>query len=752
MPVPVNPHEPAKDSGQDFVLPGPPISISPAEQRKRDRTRRRREMLIAAVAFIGVLVLTSVQMQQFRTGDFMFMAVFSINAVLLLGILIVVLRNGFKLLLERRRRVLGSRLRTRLVLAFLCFSLLPCILMLLVTTRYVQLSMDFWFREQIETSMEAATTMVGNVYESIGLAMVGQARNIRAEVRERNFVWGGPDMDALMERKRQEYGAALTGFFDADRRERNWHAVSGVSRAWDEAKRKINWAQAASQGYAYVLAPGRDQDYVIAVLALDGIGSGYMVQGYGLGEGFIASAERIVSGSREYRTLRAMSRPLRRMLDSSLVVFTALIMLSAVWFGFRLAREFTSPIFSLAVGTDRIAKGDLSVRLSDNSQDEFGMLIRSFNRMAEDLESSRHATAGAYSLLEEQNRQTARHSKYMETVLNNIAAGVISVDAKGWVSTVNDAACEILALEKAGILGKRMEDLLPQPLGGIAKSVLERFPRRHDYRTQHSVSVSIAGEERRLLVNVVGFSTDGAYQGAVAVFEDISELERMQRLAAWQEVARRIAHEIKNPLTPIKLSAQRLSRRFGGQVKDPAFDQSTELIVRQVEYLQNMVQEFSAFAKLPEVNPTPDRLEPLLQTITDFFRNSHSGIAWELAIPESLPTLPMDKEALHRAFMNIFGNAVEALALGGTQSPRVWISASFRPSLNLVRIDVADNGPGLSEEERSRLFEPYFSRKKGGTGLGLTIVRSIVADHRGYVRAFPREGGGTVLSMELPLA
>ena len=735
------------DLGQELTLPTP---LSPAEERKRNRKRRQREMFFAAAAFIVVLILTSVQMQQFRTGDFLFMAVFSINVVLLLGILLVVLRNGFKLLLERRRRVLGSRLRTRLVLAFLAFSLLPCLLMFLVTTRYVQLSMDFWFREQIQTSMEAATELVGNVYESIGMTMVGQARNIRAEIRERNFPWGGPDMDALMERKRQEYGAALTGFFDADRKERNWHAVFGITSAWEKARERINWEQAATQGYTYVLATGRDQDYIIAVLTLEG--GGHMVQGYGLGEGFIAGAERIVSGSREYRALRAMRRPLKRMLDSSLGVLAGLIVLSAVWFGFRLAREFTSPIFSLAVGTDRIAKGDLSVRLSDNSQDEFGMLIRSFNRMAEDLESSRHATAGAYSLLEEQNRQTARHSKYMETVLNNIAAGVISVDAKGWVSTVNDAACEILALEKAGILGKRMEDLLPQPLGGIAKSVLERFPRRHDYRTQHSVSVSIAGEERRLLVNVVGFSTDGAYQGAVAVFEDISELERMQRLAAWQEVARRIAHEIKNPLTPIKLSAQRLSRRFGGQVKDPAFDQSTELIVRQVEYLQNMVQEFSAFAKLPEVTLMPGALEPLLRTITDLFRNSHSGIVWELTLPADLPTLPMDKEALYRAFMNILSNAAEALTLGGIQNPTVWINASFQPALNLVRIDVADNGPGLSEEERSRLFEPYFSRKKGGTGLGLAIVRSIVADHRGYVRAFPRDGGGTVLSMELPLA
>ena len=730
----------------------PATEISPAEQRKRDRKRRQREMLFAALAFIVVLVLTSIQLDQFRTGDFLFMAVFSINFVLLLGILFVVLRNGFKLLLERRRRVLGSRLRTRLVLAFLGFSLLPCLLMFLVTTKYVQLSMDFWFKDQIETSMETALDVVGNVYEKIGLALVGQSRNIRAEVRERNFTWSGPDMDALMERKRQEYGAALTGFYDAERNMRNWHAVSGAEAAWELAREKMNWDQAAAQGYAYVLVSTPDQDYTIAVLALEDPAGGYLVQGYAMGEGFNAGIDRIVRGSREYKTLRNMKRPLKLMLYSSLGVLTALIILAAVWFGFRLARELSAPIFALAAGTDRVAKGDLSVRLSDSSQDEFGMLIRSFNRMARDLEVSRHETTSAYFLLEEQNRQTAHHNRYMETVLNNIAAGVVSFDAQGRISTVNRAACEILNLETADLQGQPIESRLPEPIGDMAKSVHERFLRRQDSRTQHSVSLSIAGEERRLLITVVGFSTDGAYQGAVAVFEDISELERMQRMAAWREVARRIAHEIKNPLTPIKLSAQRLARKFGKDVESPVFIQSTELIVRQVEYLQNMVQEFSAFAKLPEVKPTPGQLEPLLRTITELFRNSHSRIMWGLTIPEELPMLPMDKEALHRAFMNILGNAAEALIINNVSNPTVCITASFQPALNLVRIDVADNGPGLSEEERSRLFEPYFSRKKGGTGLGLTIVRSIVSDHRGYVRALPREGGGTIFSMELPLS
>ena len=734
---------------QEPLIPEP-SALSPAEQRDRERKRRRREMLFAALAFLIVLILTSFQLDEFRAVDAIFVGVFQINFVLLVGIFLVVLRNGVKIVMERRRKVLGSRLRTRLVLAFVGFSLLPCLLMFFVTAKYVKLSMDVWFKDQIEMSMGAALSLTSSMYEKIGLALVTQAKNIAAEGAEKSLTT--TQLDALMERKRREYGNALVGLYNRQGAEWNWHGEAGSKSAWAAAKNNFNWEQIERQGFGYTMGTGERQDYMFSLTPLDGKKQDYLVIAYGMGSGYSEGIEHIVRGNREYRTLRNMKQPLQLMLYSSLGVLTALIILGAVWFGFRLARELSAPILALAMGTDRIAKGDLSVRLADSTQDEFGVLIHSFNRMARDLETSRLETTSAYSLLEEQNLKIARHSKYIETVLNNIAAGVVSFDSDGYISTVNRAACEILGIEAEAILGKRIEDFMPGVHGNMAKAVRERFRTRLETRSQHSVSLTVAGEERRLLINVVGFSTEGVYRGAVAVFEDVSELERMQRMAAWREVARRIAHEIKNPLTPIKLSAQRLARKFGDQVDSPAFTQSTELIVRQVEHLQAMVQEFSAFAKLPEVNPRPDRLEPLLSAVTDMFRNSHSSMDWQLDIPRPLPELPMDKDALERVFINIYANAAEVLQMANAESPAVSVSARYHPSLNLVRVDVADNGPGLTEEERSRLFEPYFSRKKGGTGLGLTIVRSIVSDHRGYVRAQQRDGGGTVITVELPLA
>ncbi len=736
----------------DPQLPSPydtPDQLSPAERRRLERRRRKRELIIASIAFVVVLVLTSLQFERFRE-DRWFVLIFNINFVLLSVIFLLVLRNAFKLLAERRRKVLGSRLRTRLVAAFVAFSLLPCVLMFLVTTKFVQMSMDFWFKEQVENSMDAALDLGHALYEKTGTRLVGVLERSRPEVERRLASKDAELLAGVLERERAAGNTALLGLFTADGREKYWSAAPDATKVWSVAKGEIAWEDVRTKGSAYVLTPGGINDYIFAVLALDGGKRGYLVAAEDMGPGFRSKFDRISRGAGAYKHLRSIQRPYRVMLYSSLGVLTTLIIFGAVWFGFRMAREMSAPMLALAAGTERISKGDLGVRLADNAVDEMGVLIRSFNRMADDLECGRRELVDANDRLEEQNVEIVRHGKYVETVLNNIAAGVISFDPEGIIATVNHAACEILGRAPQALMGRSIEELFPQQ-DEIITAVRRRFALRPESRTQHSMALRIRGEERRLLVNMVGFSTEGVYRGSVAVFEDITELERMQRMAAWREVARRIAHEIKNPLTPIKLSAQRLARKFGGQVDNPAFTESTDLIVRQVEHLQEMVQEFSAFAKLPEVRPMPGRLEPLLESVVGLFRNSHSGIAWELELPESLPELPLDAEALHRAFINILANAAEALTASPRPEAKVRITAAYVPAMHHVRIDVADNGPGITEEDRSRLFEPYFSRKKGGTGLGLTIVRSIAGDHHGYVRAFPGENGGTVISLELPL-
>ena len=723
-------------------LPG---EISPAD---RERLRRRRELIFGGIAFVLAAVVTRVLFYLYDTGSALFLAIFSLNFLLLLFVLGIVIRNTLKLLLERRRGVLGSRLRTRLTLALVIMTLAPCLLMFLLTAKFVQISVDFWFRDQITTSMEAALDVGRGDYERTGRRLIANGSAIATEIAARRYTWDSPELDAYLNRKRMEYRLPLAGMLNMSKTELVWHTNADAAEAWRHGKAMFNWETLEQQGSQTILVSGMEDDYTVAVQRLPGIG--FFVTGESMGQAFKAKLERVATGAVEYKQLWNMRRTLKGMLYTGLSVLTLLIMLGAIWFGFRVAKEISAPVLALADAAQSIAKGDLDVRLEDYSGDELGMLIRAFNSMAVDLGINREQVTNANRLLEKQNRQIVQHSQYMETVLNNITSGVISADQEGCITMINKSACSMLDSSPAELVGKTLTSLLPEAMGRQVTAILMQFKNRPLSTWQRNIAITLFNQERRLLVSAAGLVTpEGENRGFVAVFEDVAEMEKMQRMAAWREVARRIAHEIKNPLTPIKLSAQRLQRKFGSLVDDPAFAQSTNLIVDQVESLQEMVQEFSAFATLPEVNPKPGDIRPLLLELADLYKNSHSAILWETNVPESLPILPADKNALRRVFMNILGNAVDAVE--GVVSPCIHIGAEVDTAREVARISVSDNGKGLSEQDRSRLFEPYFSRKKGGTGLGLTIVRSIISDHKGYIRADTSLEGGMIITVELPL-
>ena len=729
--------------------------------RRREQHRRRVEMIAAAIGFVAVIIITFIQLNMFYAGDRLFVALFNVNFVILICVLVIVVRNMLKLFMERRRHVLGSGLRARLVLAFVTLTVLPCALMLLVTTKYVQVSMDFWFKEQIQTSMHLALNLGQDVFDKTERRLAAWARDIATELRTT------PDpnplaLAATLDRLRHIYKIDYIAIADRDTSlvalSPQGNSGEILIRALEEIRPnerigETQGTEAATQPTVHsTLAPGFDGDYIICAVPLSLPDNTFVITAENLGAGFSAKVDRIAKGANEYKGLNNIKRPMKRLLYSSLGVLSSLIMLGAVWVAFRIARQISAPVLAVAEGAKKVSQGDLSVRLEDSATDELATLIHSFNKMAQDLEASRGKITGINTTLEEQNKKIARHSAYVETVLNSIAAGVVSFDAGGRVTTVNKAASEMLLLQPALVIGKRPEDVLPEPQASMAGAVHRQFSRKLRIRGQYTFPFMVKGEERRLLVTVVGFSTDGVYSGSVAVFEDISEVERMQRIAAWREVARRIAHEIKNPLTPIKLSAERLARKFGEQVQDPAFKQGTRLIVEQVEHLQSMVEEFSSFAKLPEVHPKPGDITSIVTSVVDFFRSSHPGIHWETDFEESLPPIPLDAEAINRVFMNLCSNSVEAFSMQeNNESPTVRVSITLQQGLGFVSINLEDNGPGLSKEERKRLFEPYFTHKKGGTGLGMAIVRSLVTDHRGYVRALNRPEGGLLIAVELPL-
>ncbi|MDR2161099.1 MAG: PAS domain-containing sensor histidine kinase, partial [Desulfovibrio sp.] len=325
--------------------------------------RRRKELLIAAVAFFVVLILIYMQFDQYRSGSgTAFVVLFNINVVLLAGILVVVLRNAFKLLLERRRQAIGSRLRTRLVLSFVVMALLPCLLMLLVASKYVQMSMDFWFKIEVENTMETALAAARSAYEIHREDAARHARTLQAEISERDLVWGGQDMDLLLERKRLEYRLALMGVYEPpsegsqEKQEGRgrmlaWHAAEDSGTAWSLAARKLDWHSIRPGEIRQDIVTGGKSDYLLVICQIRGRPGAFFVMAKDMGPGFQEKLERVSKGAGEYRNLRKIRRPLTLMLYSSLGVLTILILLGAVWLGFRLAQEISAPVLALVSGT-----------------------------------------------------------------------------------------------------------------------------------------------------------------------------------------------------------------------------------------------------------------------------------------------------------------------------------------------------------------------------------------------------------------
>ena len=730
---------------------------TPTATEVRERLRRRREIGIALIGVLAIVVLAWVELKLLGVNSYLFLGLFNLNFILLLVVLFVVVRNGVKLMLERRRNVLGSRLRSRLVLAFILLSLVPVALMFYVSAKFVQTSVDYWFKTQVEDSMEQSLEIGRAFYQSAQNRVEQRGREVLSQVAANHFIWGGKSMDTHLVQSLREYGLTVIGVLSPEGRDQNKHPPQVFDRVWAEARTKVDLEDLRKNPrYISVMLSSAGNDLIVGILPVDEGKTGFLVVGESIGGGLLHKLDQVVRGLDEYKKLRKLKYPWKMNLYLTLGVMSLLIVLGASWFGFRLAKEISAPVQAMAAGTERIAKGDLSVRLDDAGDDELGSLVQSFNRMAEDLEAGQTRLMNANERMAQQYEELERRGRYIEAVLDNITSGVISTDAAGRIGTVNKAAEAMLGVRAEQLVGLKAQHLVQGEFSELLTEALKHLAKVPEARWTRQIDLQLRERTARFLVNLVGL-TSGAADGGpgdgtglVAVFEDITELEKMQRLAAWREVAQRIAHEIKNPLTPIKLSAQRLMRKFSGLAADKSFDDCAELIVREVERLQQMVGEFSNYAKLPELKLVPGDISALLAEVVGTFATAHREMEWKLEATPDLTQVPFDAEGLRRVFINLLTNAAEALE--GHAEGQVRVRATADPARGVARISVADNGPGFSQAERARMFEPYYSRKKTGTGLGLTIVRSIITDHKGQVRVEAASPHGSIFLVELPLA
>jgi two-component system nitrogen regulation sensor histidine kinase NtrY len=711
--------------------------------------RRRNELLIIGIISILIIILTTIEMKFPQVGgmipianNIIIFSLININIILILLLIFLVIRNLVKLIFERRRKVLGAKLRTKLVVAFASLSLIPTILLFFVAVGFITNSVEHWFKAPVEQSLQGALEVAQAYYRDFANNTVSSAKQIGRHFFKQGIFKEAKAIGSLreqLETKRQEYHLSTLGIFLKGEKDSIWVEDPTLKVIFIQLPKDLLEAGFSGKEVSRTLSVG-EGEVIAGIAPIFNPSEGGEVVGVVAASLFIpksltAKMQEISQAFVEYKQLKILKKPIKSSYMMALLMVTLLILFSATWFGFYLAKDITVPIKELAEATHRIATGDLNFRIQMHAADEIGTLVQSFNQMTGDLQVSR---------LELEQRR-----KYMEIVLKNVAAGVISIDEKGMVTTINTSAEQMLEVKGEAVLEKKFSEVLPKEYVGQIEELLSELKSSRRDSIEKQVTVNLRGKSLSLLINLTALKDEeGRPLGVVAVFDDLTKLIKAQRMAAWREVARRIAHEIKNPLTPIQLSAQRLRKRYLEKLQQDGavFDECTRTIVKQVEELKGMVNEFSNFARMPASQPTPNHLNEIIHETLVLFQEGHKEVRFEF-IPHDLPVLNIDRDQMKRVMINLIKNSLAAIERDG----EIKIQTSYDPKLEMVRLEVSDNGCGIPDEDKGRLFEPYYSTKKSGTGLGLTIVNAIVSDHNGYIRVRDNEPKGTTFLIELPV-
>ncbi|MCX6125678.1 MAG: ATP-binding protein, partial [Proteobacteria bacterium] len=742
-------------------------------------SRRQRAFELTAILTITVMLtlisrletrLYELSTQLAKDDSFVasifFYAIINLNVFLAILLSFLVVRNIAKLVVERRRGVFGSQLRTKLVATLMVFALTPTVIVFYVSTRSINESFDEWFGGRFRDAMQQARESGSQIYLQDQRRLEGIARVAASKVKVRNsapFLRKSPAIEVVLDGFELEYGVYSVRVFDRDSI-LVWSSIrdesaSTTSLSDRHLTGRILGRFATRMGLVSSSIVGSDdrKDIVRAAVPLrspdSGELSGIVVVEERFDMPFLRSLESIMDA---FSRLRPAAQLVRVSYLIWVTVMTLMIIFGAVWFGFRVARTIIGPLQILAEATKEVALGNYAITIVPQSDDETGQLTRAFNTMTSDLERHRQTARDAQARLEINIQELERRRRYMEIVFANIAAGVVAVDAKGNVTAFNTAAVNMLGLSSIeGLVGRPIAEVLGPVLWSVFwDEAMVSWHEKNLIVTKH-VDLRPAGIDLALFVAMTGLrNEDGEELGAVVVFDDATQRAKQQRLMAWREVASRIAHEIKNPITPIKLSAERLLRRFSHRFNgedQEVFESCTKSILVQVDFLKDLVNEFGKFAKLPTIRPQPVSLSEAVSKAIDVFRLSYPMITFEMEVFDELPVAMIDVEQMHRAFINLLGNSVEAINQGKNAGVGI-ISASLRHESKTSRfvIEIKDNGPGIPSEIKDRVFDPYVSAKALGTGLGLAITSQIIAEHGGLVRILQTGHGGTIMRIELP--
>jgi two-component system nitrogen regulation sensor histidine kinase NtrY len=681
-----------------------------------------------------------------QTVDFLL----NLNAILLLLLGIVVARRIVLLWGERRRGLAGSRLHTQLVLLFSAVAAFPAIVMAVFSTLFFNLGLEAWFSERTRVAVQESLAVAeayldehrNNIRNDV-LAMasdlsrdvpsLASQRDFQEVVSAQAFLRSLPEVVVFDDRGQVMARAGLT-----------LSLQFGVVPFWALAK--------ARGGELVIFNPEAEDsaqaslsltDRVRALIRLQSSHELYLMIGRFVDPKVVAHLDRTRRAVQAYEDIEGRRADLQKSFAIMFVVIALLLLLVAVWVGLVLATRLARPLAELVGAAERVRSGDLSARVSEReTADEIGSLSRAFNRMTSQLETQRREVVEA-------NRQLDDRRRFTEAVLSGVSSGVIGLDADGRVNLPNRSAMQLLSMSIDDLVGVDFRQAVPE-----MAMLLDMARASPDRPVQDQIAIVRDGRRRALLVRIAAQPIENGMRGYVVTFDDITELEAAQRKAAWSDVARRIAHEIKNPLTPIQLSAERLKRKYMGEIKsDPeTFRICTETIVRQVGDIGRMVDEFSSFARMPAPQMRDENLAELVRQTVFLQRNARSEIRFDVDLPPAPWHLRLDPRQIGQALTNLLQNAIDAIdgreaPVDGAALPQGHIVVHLAEHHRRIAVIVEDNGKGLPRENRERLTEPYVTTRTKGTGLGLAIVKKIMEDHGGELVLEDRSGGGTRVSL-----
>ena len=719
-----------------------------AMARRRARKARLGSKMAAAVAALAIIstiatVVALTREAPVAVAGGTIRALLLLDVVLLLALAALIVRPLSRLWLDRKQGLAGSKLHGRLVRIFALIAVGPPILMAIFSAVIFEFGIQSWFSENIRATLQDALVVAESYVAEHRQVIQGDILAMAVDLnRQALFLQQDRSLlQAVVEDQTAKRALSEAIVFTGDGlvlARATLNLELAPERVPEVVMERLNEGD-------LVLVSESEDDRVRALVKLSNFIDTYLYVGRFVNSNVVGHADAARASVAGYEILEGERSSIQLQTNMVLFILAFLILLIAVWIGLSLANQLIAPIASLVEASEKVGQGNLKIRVPAlRGTDELGTLSRAFNRMTKQLSQQQDQLVQA-------NRKMDARRRFTEAVLSGVSAGVIGLDSKGRINLPNRAACEFLEAEPAKLEGKRLNLLIPE----LAECFRELKTGPGD-SVEHQVLVTRHGQQRTLLVRIAKEMDAESGGGFVVTFDDITDQLADQRTAAWADIARRIAHEIKNPLTPIQLSAERLQRKYQDEVvTDPhVFEQCTETIIRQVGDLRRMVDEFSSFARLPEPIFKKEDLINIVRQAVFLQEVANPDIEYKLSVPQSNLLMTCDGRQIAQALTNLLKNAAESIAAARSDGGKGVTSKVNLIEVKLAKkgkktltLDVADSGAGLPKELIERLTEPYVTTRRKGTGLGLAIVSKVVEDHAGELLLENRTGGGARVAM-----